>query len=178
MVFAGWLWYAQHVSHGLYFWSDDLRVIQQAGSWGRLLKPYNGALSTMSLLIDRASAEIGHLSFTPFMIAGALSLVAVPVSYYFTTRRQFGPPFAAVAAMTLLWCREMDLRPAGLNHYLALAGGIFCAAALNRGRRADGVLAGALVISLVSAGGGLVIAGACLVHNALVRPPVRPVVQC
>ena len=173
LLAAGWLWYVLRLSRKFYFWSDDLLVIQQAGSWGRLLKPYNGALSLMSLLIDRGAAELGHFSYTPFMIAGALSILAVPVSYFFTTKRQFGPPLAAILALSLLWYDGTNFRPAGLNHYLALVGGIFCAAALNRGRRADGVITAALAFSLCSAGGGLVVGGACLVHNALVRPPVR-----
>lgn len=173
LLAAGWLWYVLRLTRKLYFWSDDLVVIQQAGSWDRLLKPYNGALSLTSLLIDRGAAELGHFSYTPFMIAGVLSILAVPVSYFFTTKRQFGPPLAAILAMSLLWYDGMSLRPAGLNHFLALVGGIFCAAALNRGRRADGIIAAALLFSLCSAGGGLVVAGACLVHNVLVRPPLR-----
>lgn len=173
LLAVGWLLYVLRITGELYFWSDELRLIEQAGSWGGLIEPYNGALSLVSLSIYRASAELSDLSYTPFMIAGALSLVAVPVSYYLTTRRQLGPPLAAILAMSLLWYDGMSLRPAGLNHFLALVGGIFCAAALNRGRRADGVLAAALVLSLCSAGGALVVAGACLMHNVLVRPPLR-----
>ncbi len=170
---AGWLWYVPRLNRGSYVLSDDLPVLQQAGSWGHMLKPYNGALSLVSMLVYRACAEVGHLSYAPFLIAGAVSFVAVPLSYFFTSRRQLGPPVAAILAMPLLWFNGTDFRPAALNHFLALFGGILCAAALNRGRRADGVLAGALLFSLCSAGGGLVVAGACLVHNVLVRPPVR-----
>ena len=171
---AFWFGYVLHLAHGLYsFWSDDLPVLRQAGSWSHLLRPYNGALSATSLVIDRIAAEVGHLSFTPFMLAGVVSLAAASVSFFFTTKRQFGAWLAAMLAMPLLWFHGTSLRPANLNHLLALVGGIFCAAALNRGRRADAVLAGALAFSLASAGGGLVVAGACLVHNVLVRPPVR-----
>ena len=154
-----------------YFWSDDLPLIDQAGSWGGLIKPYNGHMSVLILSIYRASAELSGLSYTPFMIAGALSLVAVPVSYFLTTRTSARAAARRDHGDALLWYDGM--RPAGLNHFLALVGGIFCAAALNRGRRADGVLAAALVFSLCSAGGGVVVAGACLVHNVLVRPPLR-----
>lgn len=172
-IAAAWFTYALRLSRGWYFWSDDLAVIHQSGSWNKLLQPYNGALSLVSLIVDRVAAEVGHLSFTPFAVAGALSILAVALSYFFTTRRQFGPPLAAVLSVPLLWFNGMNLRPAALNHYLALVGGILCAAALNRSRRADGLLAGGLALSLCSAGGGLVVGGACLVHNALVRPRLR-----
>ena len=70
--------------------------------------------------------------------------------------------------LPLVWYgRYISLNPSQLNHYLALLGGIGCAAALNRGRRADWVLAGSLAFSLCSAGGGVAVAAACLVHNAL-----------
>ena len=173
-VVAGWLAYVLHLAHGRYsFWSDDLSVIRQGESWKHVLRPYNGALSATSLVLDRLAAEVGHLSFTPFILAGVSSLALVSVSYFFTTKRQFGAWLAAMLAMPLLWFHGTTLRPANLNHLLALVGGIVCAAALNRGRRADAVLAGGLAFSLLSAGGGLVVAGACLVHNVLVRPPVR-----
>ena len=89
------------------------------------------------------------------MITGALSILAVPVSYFFTTKRQFGPPLAAIP--TRCPCSGttgMSLRPAGLNHFLALVGGIFCAAALDRGRRADGVIAAAARVLAVLGGRG------------------------
>ncbi len=173
-VVAGWLAYVLHLAHGRYsFWSDDLSVIRQGESWKHVLRPYNGALSATSLVLDRLAAEVGHLSFTPFILAGVSSLALVSVSYFFTTKRQFGAWLAAMLAMPLLWFHGTTLRPANLNHLLALVGGIVCAAALNRGRRADAVLAAGLAFSLLSAGGGLVVAGACLVHNVLVRPPVR-----
>lgn len=173
LLALAWLLYTLRITRDLYFWSDDLRLVEQSGSLGGLFDPYNGHMSLAILSIYRASAELAGLSYTPLMVAGALSLVAVPVSYFVTTRRQLGAPFAAILAISLLWYDGMFLRPAGLNHFLAAVGGIVCAAALNRGRRADGVIATALVFSLCSAGGGLVIAGACLAHNAMVRPPLR-----
>lgn len=173
LMAAGWLWYVVGLFRGFYFWADDLPVLEQAGSWDRLLEPYKGALSLVLLLVYRAAAEVGHLSYTPFTVAYAVSLVAVPLSYFFTTRHRFGPPLAAILAMPLLFYNGESLRPDILHHLLALVGGIFCAAALNRGRRADGFLAGALLFSLCSAGGGVVVAGACLVHNLVVRAPLR-----
>ena len=67
---------------------------------------------------------------------------------------------------------NLELRPATLNHYLMAVGTIGSAAALNRGRRADGVLAGTVTLSLAAAGGGLTVAIGCLCHRR--RASVRP----
>ena len=173
LVVIGWFGYALHLTRHYAFWADDLRLIEQAGTWGGLLEPYNNHMSLVILATYRALAEVAGLSYTPIVLAGALSLVAVPVSYFVTTRRFFGPPLAAILALPLLWHEGMELRPAELNHFMVLVGGILCATALNRGRRSDVVLAVALTFALCSAGGGVVVAGACLLHNALVRPPLR-----
>lgn len=173
LLAAGWLLYILRITRELSFWSDDLFLLDQAGSWRGLIEPYNDHLSVVILSIYRAAAEVGGLSYTPFMIAGALSLLSVPVAYFATTRRMLGPPVAAVLALSLLWYVGIDVRPYGLNHDLALLGGVICAAALNRGRRADLVLATALTFSLLSAGGGVAVAAACLVHNLLARAPLR-----
>jgi hypothetical protein len=168
-----WLAYVLRITRGFSFWSDDLFLLDQAGSWRGLFEPYNDHMSLVILAIYRACAELGGFRYTPFMVAGALSLVAAPVAYYVTTRGHLGSLLAGLFATTLLWYRGMDVRPYGLNHYLALVGGILCAAALNRGRRADGLLAGSLAFSLFSAGGGVVVAIACVLHNLLTRPPMR-----
>lgn len=173
LLAAGWVVYALRISGGFYFWADDLRMIEQAGTWHGLIEPYNNHMTVVALSIYRVAAEVSNLSYTPFMVAGVASLFAVPASFYITTRRRLGPPLAAILATTLLWFDGMGLAPSALNHFLALAGGIVCAGALDRGRRADGVLAAALAFSLCSAGGGVVVAGACLVHNVLVRPARR-----
>jgi hypothetical protein len=170
---AAWFFYVLRITKDLYFWADDLRLIDQGGTLKGLFEPYNGHCSVVILAVYRALAELFGLTFRPYMIVGALCLVAVPLSYFFTTRRAFGPALAAVLAMPLLWASQMSVRPAELNHLLVLLGAIFCAAALDRGRRADGVLAAALLFSLASAGGGIVVAAACLVHNALTRAPLR-----
>jgi hypothetical protein len=173
LLALGWLLYILRITGDLSFFSDDLFLIDQAGSFGGLFEPYNKHMSLEILSIYRVSAELGGLAYRPFLVAGALCLVAVPVSYFASTRRQLGPPLAAVLAMPLLWYEGMNFRPSGLNHSLALVGGILCAAALNRGRRADGVLAAGVVLSLGAAGGGVVVAGACVLHSLLVRPPLR-----
>jgi hypothetical protein len=173
LLAAFWFWYVMRISSRFYFWADDLKLIQRGRSWSGMIRPYNGALALSSSLFDRISAEVGGLSYGAFLIPGALCIVAVPLSYFFTTRRQLGAAVAGVMAMPLLWYDGMNLRPAQLNHMCALVGGIVCAAALNRGRRADGVLLVALLFSLASAGAGLVILAACIVHTALVRPGLR-----
>ncbi|MEO6318348.1 MAG: hypothetical protein ABIP36_06145, partial [Acidimicrobiales bacterium] len=173
LLAAIWLVEVLTLTREFSFWSDDLFLIDQAGSWGGLIEPYNDHLSPVILTIFRASAELADFSYAPFAVAGAVSLVAVPISFYATARRPMGPPLTAILAMPLLWFDGMNPRPAALNHYLALIGGIACAAALNRGRRADGVLAAGLVVSLASAGGGVVVAAACVVHGVLVRPHAR-----
>lgn len=170
---VGWLANMLRVTGGFYFWGDDLRLIGRAGSVGDWLEPYNQHMSLTILVVYRAMAEVSGLSYAPFALAGALALLAVPVGYYTTTRSRLGPFLAAVVAVPLLWPRGLIMRPASMNHYFVLVGAIVCAAALNRGRRADGVLAGSLLFALCSAGGGLVVAVACLAHNVVVRPPLR-----
>ncbi|MEQ1785561.1 MAG: hypothetical protein ABL966_00800 [Acidimicrobiales bacterium] len=173
VVAVGWLAYILRITREFSFWSDDLFLIEQAGSFGGLFEPYNDHMSLVILSIYRASAELASFSYTPFMVAGALSLIAVPVAFYATTRSRLTAPLAAILATPLVWYESPNLRPSSLNHYLALLGGVVAAAALNRGRRADGVLAGALAFSLCSAGGGVVVAAACIGHCVLVRPPWR-----
>ena len=173
VMVGAWLTYVVRLTRRLYFWSDDLRIIEQARSWTGILKPYNGALTVPTLLIDRVSAEFEHLSYTPFIVSGALFLVAPPVAFFFTARRELGPPLAAILAMVPLWYDGVGLRQAGLNHYCGLVGAIFCAAALNRGRRADILLFAGLLIALASGGVGLVVTAVCIAHNALTRAPPR-----
>ena len=170
---AAWLFYVLRITKDVYFWADDLRLIEQGGTLKGLFQPYNGHCSVVILTIYRVLAELFGLTFRPYMIVGALCLLAVPLAYFFTTRRAFGASLAAVVALPLLWAPHTVVRPANLNHLVVLVAAIVCAAALDRGRRADGVLAAALVVALASAGGGIVVAGACLVHNALTRAPLR-----
>lgn len=173
LIAVGWLAYILRITREFSFWSDDLFLIEQAGSFGGLFEPYNDHMSLVILSIYRAAAELASLSYTPFMVAGAVSLISVPVAFYATTRSRLTAPLAAILATPLIWYESANLRPSSLNHYLALLGGVVAAAALNRGRRADGVLAAALAFSLCSAGGGVVVAAACIGHCVLVRPPWR-----
>lgn len=156
-----------------YFLFDDWRLILEGGSFRGMLQPYNDHLSVTILAVYRALIEVFGFYYTPFRVVGLLCLVAVPVTFFWTTRRLLGPPLAAIAALSMLGFGTIELNPATLNHYLVLVGGIGCAAALHRGRRADWVLAAALALSLSAAGGGLAVAAACLIHNACMRPPLR-----
>jgi len=173
LLAVGRLLHVLRISGDLSFWADDLLLLEQAGSLGGLFEPYNGHMSLVILSTYRVSAELAGLSYLPLVVAGALSLLAVPVGYFVTTRRQLGPPLAALLGVPLLWYEGMSLRPALLNHYGVLLGAIACAAALNRGRRADGVLAAGLAFALCSAAGGVAVAGACILHTVLVPPPLR-----
>jgi hypothetical protein len=170
---GAWLTYAVRLTRQFYFWSDDLRIIEQSRSWTGILKPYDGALTVPTLLIDRVSAEFAHLSYTPFIVSGAVFLVAAPIAFFFTARRELGPPLAAILALVPLWYDGVSLRQAGLNHYCGLVGAILCGAALNRGRRADIVLFAGLLIAVSSGGLGLVVILVCIAHNALTRAPLR-----
>ncbi len=166
--------YTLRLSRDFYFRADDWLLIRQSGSVRGLFEPYNGHLSIIILGIYRSFAVIFGFVYTPTRVVGALSFFAIPMAFFLTTRRQFGVVLAAFLATPLAWYgRYISLNPSELNHYLALLGGIGCAAALNRGRRADRVLAAALAFSLCSAGGGVAVAAACVVHNACTRPSLR-----
>jgi hypothetical protein len=173
LLAIAWLWYVMRINRDMSFWSDDLRVIDQAGTLGGLFEPYNQHMSLVPLASNRLLAEVSDLAFTPFMVFGALSYLAVSVTYYATTRRQLGPPLAALLSLLLLFADGLITRPASASHYLSAVGAIVCAGALNRGRRADLPLALALLFALCSAGGGVVVAGACVLHSLLVRAPLR-----
>ena len=73
----------------------------------------------------------------------------------------------------LLLVVNTNVYPGEVNQLLALIGGIGCAAALDRGPRADAFLAGCLLFSLGSAAGGLAVGAACVVHVVCTRAPLR-----
>ncbi|MSO86694.1 MAG: hypothetical protein EXQ71_04135 [Acidimicrobiia bacterium] len=152
-----------------YFRGDDWGLIFQAGSVRGIVRPYNDHLSLAILALYRSLSEVVGFSYGPFRVAGVLCLLGVPVTYFATTRRLLGPPLAAVAALSMLGLAHPELAPSSLNHYLVLIGAIGCSAAWHRGRRADWVLAACLALSLSAAGGGLAVAGACVVYSACAR---------
>jgi hypothetical protein len=166
-----------HITARSYYLADDWKVTRQAGSLGGLFKPYNDHLSFVILGVYRVIVELFAFDYTPARLVGFAVLFAVPLAYFATARRQLGAFVAALLALPLIWYgRYIDLFAGAFNHYLALLGGIACAAALNhdrRDRRADWALGGALVLSLCSAGGGVAVAAGCVVHNLCTRAPWR-----
>lgn len=169
----GWAAYAIRIGRGFSFLSDDLQLIEQAGSLGGLFEPYNGHASMLILGMYRLLAEAAGLHFGPYLVVGVLAIVAVAVTYYLTTRDRLGPVAAAVLTLPLLLHPDAVFRPASANHYFVLVGAFLAAFALDRGPRADLLLAVAVGFSLAAAGGGLVVAATCLLHNLLTRAPLR-----
>jgi len=167
--FLGGLW----ATRDYYFWIDDWLLVRQSGSLGGLVDHYNGHLSILILGLYRVLIEVFGFEYVPFQVVGLLCLVAVPATYYVTNRRPLGAALAAILSVSMLPADRAFLFAAELNHSLALVGGILCAAALNRGRRADPWIALALAFSLASAGGGVAVAAACVVHNLCTRAPWR-----
>lgn len=166
--------YELRITRESYFYLDDWVSAQQAGSVSLLLKPYNDALLVVSLVNYRVLLELFGFTYTPFRVVGMACFVGIPFAYFVTTRRRFGAPVAALLALPLLWFgKYVSLFPADVNHNLALLCGIVCAAALNRGRRADWILFVALLVAFGSAGEGAAIAAACLIHSVCVRAPIR-----
>lgn len=166
--------YEFRITHQSFFYLDDWLFVRQSASLSRLLEPYNDAMAFSSLVTYRALMELFGFRYAPFRAVTLLCFVAVPLAYFWTTRRQFGAPLAALLALPLLWFgKYTSLFPSLFNYNLALVAGITCAAALNRGRRADWVLLGGVTVGLCSAGGGLTFVGACLLHNACTRAPIR-----
>ena len=166
--------YSLRLTRGYFFFADDWLLVKQGSSAGGLFRAYNDQLIVSQITTYRVLAELSGFAFTPFRVVGLVGLFAVPAGYFLTTRRQFGAVVAALLALPLLWFgRYISLIPSQLDHLLSLLAAIGCAAALNRGRRADWVLAGSLAFALCSAGGGVAVAVACGAHNLCTRAPLR-----
>ena len=158
----------------LYYFVDDWRVLHLSGSLSHFLQPYNQSLSLFSFANDRALAEVFGMDYTAERIEAMVVLVAVPIAYFATTRRFFTAPVAAVFALPLLFYGMfVSLNPGELNHNVALLCAVLVAAALNRGPRADWILAAALLLALSAAGGGVAVVAACIVHCVCSRAPLR-----
>ena len=166
--------YSLRLTRSYFFFLDDWLLVKQGSSAGGWFRPYSDQMGLIIIGTWRVLAELFGFTFTPFRVVGMVGLYAVPAGYFLTTRRQLGAVVAALLALPLVWYgRYISLIPAQLDHFLVLLGGIGCAAALNRGRRADWVLAGSLAFALCSGGGGGAVAAACLVHNLCTRAPLR-----
>ena len=166
--------YTVRITNNSFFWLDDWGLMKQGRSLSGLFDQHNGHLSVLIVSEYRLLPQLFGFNYAPVRVVGFASLFAVPLAYYLTTRRQFGAVLAALLALPLVWYgRYVSLNPNELNHNCALLGGVVCAAALNRGRRADWVLAAALVFSFLSAGDAVAVAAACLVHCACTRSPLR-----
>lgn len=165
--------YLLRISADGWFYLDDWGLIEQAGSLRGIFRPYSGHLSVGILAIYRTLAELVGFEYGPYRVVGFLCLLAIPVAFHLTTRRLLGPPVAAVLALSTIAYANLELRPSSLNHYLVVLGAIAAAAALNRGPRADWLLAGGLALALAGASGGSAVAVACLAHNLATRPARR-----
>lgn len=130
--------YSLHLTRSYFFFLDDWLLIKQGGSLGGWFRPYSDQMGLIIIGTWRVLAELFGFTFTPFRVVGMVGLYAVPAAYFLTTRRQFGAVLAALLALPLVWYgRDISFIPAQLDHFLVLLGAIGCAAALNRGRRAD-----------------------------------------
>jgi hypothetical protein len=166
--------YSLHITKSYFFFLDDWLLIKQGSSLGGWFEPYSDQMGLVIIGTWRVLAELFGFAFTPFRVVGMVGLYAVPAAYFVTARRELGAVVAALLALPLVWYgRYISLIPAQLDHFLVLLGGIGCAAALNRGRRADWVLAGSLAFALCSGGGGGAVVAACVVHNLCTRAPLR-----
>lgn len=154
-----------------WFFADEWPMALQVTSIGNIFEPYNGHLSVVILGLYRGLLEVfGLATYTPYRLAGALSLAAVSLAMFLHARRLVGPGVAAGMGLLLLWFPRLQIEPGGLNHSLALVGGIVCATGLSgRGHRRDLTVAGGLVLALASAGGGVAVAAAAVVHSLCTR---------
>lgn len=171
VTFAYW-W---HLTRRFWFKADDWPLALQSASFSGLVEPYNDHLSVNILAIYRVLLELfGFSTYTPWRVVGLVSLAAVPLAYHLTSRSRLGPTAAAAVALLLLWFPRVSLEPGGLNHALAALGAVICAWGLDlRGWRGTLVAAGGLAFALGSAGGGVAVAAAVVVHLVCTRPAVR-----
>ena len=156
---------------GYYFVSDELLMIQQASSASGFVTPYNGHLSLVVLAVLRALVEGFGFRHEPFQVLAVAGVLAPPLALYVTTRPRLGRWLAGVLSLSLFAAGGLAFLPAEVNHHLALLGAIGCAWALEHPERSTGWLVASLCLSLSSAGGGVAVAVACIVHCACVRAP-------
>jgi hypothetical protein len=163
--------YFIRVTRESWFFADEWRMALQVERIQDIIDPYNGHLSVTILGLYRVLLELfGFSTYLPYRVVGVVSLVAVPVAMFLISRRRVGVTTAAIMGLLLLWIRGISLEPGGLNHSLALLGGIVCGYGLaGRGRRCDVLVAVSLTFALCSAGGGVAVAVAAVVHSLCSR---------
>jgi hypothetical protein len=163
--------YFLRITRRSWFYADEWAMAVQVGRVQDVVDPYNGHLSITILGLYRALLEVfGFTTHMPYRIAGILSLVAVPVAMFLVARGRVGTPAAAIMGLLLLWFPRISLEPGALNHSLSLLGAIVCGYALvGRGRRSDALVAAGLAFALCSAGGGVAVVVAAVVHSLCTR---------
>ena len=163
--------YFIRVTRDSWFAADEWAMAVQVERTQDIVDPYNGHLSITILSLYRVLLDVfGFSTHLPYQVAGIVSLVAVPAAMFLISRGRVGAPIAALMGLLLLWSRGMTLEPGGLNHSLALLGAIVCGYALaGRGSRRDVLVAVGLVVALGSAGGGVAVATAAVVHSICSR---------
>ncbi len=132
---------------------------------GGLIDDYNSSLSILMLGLYRVLVETFGFSYLPFRIAKMLVVVVVPIAFYVSNRRVLTAPLAGAHDPPPALAGRCERLPRRAEPPLGRPGGIGCAAALNRGRRSDGLLAASLTFALASTSCGIAVAAACLVHN-------------
>jgi hypothetical protein len=167
--------YFLRITRDSWFYSDEWAMAIQVDRAPDIIDPYNGHLSVTILGLYRVLLEaFGFTTHLPYRVAGIISLVAVPVAMFVVARRRVGAPIAAIMGLVLLWFPGISLTPGGLNHSLALLGAVVCGGALvERGRRSDLLVAASLAFALASAGGGVAVAVAAVVHSLCSRASYR-----
>lgn len=154
-----------------WFYADDWPLAVQGRSLSGWFDPYNGHLSIVIIVGYRILLEVfGFANYLPFQALGVVSMATVAVAMYLANRSLVGPTLAAVSAVVLLWFEGMSLEPGGLNHHLVALGAVGCAWALGgSGRRSDLLVALSVTFALCSAGGGVAVAVAAVVHSLCTR---------
>jgi hypothetical protein len=162
------------LTRGFFFRQDDWSLSLRGRAPGDLLEPYNRHLSIVIIALYRVLFGVfGFRTYVPWRLVGVACLIGVPLALFLVFRARVGPCVAGVAASSILWFHGLRLAPPSLNHYLALIGGIVCAGALDRNdRAAHARVAIALAFSLASAGGGVAVVAACVVHSLCRRAPL------
>ncbi len=169
------LWEGRHMT----FFNDewDLILHRRGHDPAIFLRPKNGHLILVPLLIYKTLLAVFGASYTPFRVTSvALGLLCAGLVFVFVRRRVGDAPALAAAVLLLFlgvaW--EQLFWALGITYYCALATGLGMLLALERGdRRGDLVACGLLVVSLASFSIGLAFAVAAAAEVCLTARPAR-----